>query len=92
MCNQLLQIHPRELIDLNCPLGGVTTTYCYTQVAPLVHTTKIVLAAICHFHEAKVVAKNSSIQLRCLLDNIVPFYLDVTVYTTLYLAHGTHLQ
>ena len=52
----------------------------------------IVLAAICYFHEAQVVAKNSSIQLRCLLDDIVPFYLDFTVYTTLYLADGTHFH
>ena len=60
-------------------------------MAPLVHTTCIVLAAICYFHEAQVVAKNSSIQLRCLLGDIVPFYLDFTVYTTLYLAHDTRV-
>ena len=61
-------------------------------MAPLVHSTCIALAAICYFHEAQVVAKNSSIQLRCLLGDIVPFYLDFTVYTTLYLAHGTHFH
>ena len=47
-------------------------------------------AIICYFHEAWVVAKNSLIELRCLLDDIVPFYLGFTVYTTIYLAHSRH--
>ena len=46
----------------------------------------IVLATVCYFHEAQVVAKNSSKQLICLLDDIVPFHLDFTVYTTLCLT------
>ncbi len=47
---------------------------------------EIVLATVCYFHEAQVVAKNSSKQLICLLDDIVPFHLDFTVYTTLCLT------
>ena len=47
---------------------------------------EIVLATVCYFHEAQVVAKNSSKQLICLLDDIVPFYLDFTVYATLCLT------
>ena len=46
--------------------------------------------AICYFHEAWVVAKNSFIELRCLLEDTVPFYLGFTVYTTIYLAHSRH--
>ena len=46
----------------------------------------MVLATICYFHEAQVAAKNSSKQLICLLDDIVPFYIDLTVYTTLCLT------
>ena len=47
---------------------------------------EIVLATVCYFHEAQVVAKNSSKQLIRLLDDIVPFHLDFTVYTTLCLT------
>ena len=47
---------------------------------------EIVLATVCYFHEAQAVAKNSSKQLICLLDVIVPFHLDFTVYTTLCLT------
>ena len=78
-----------------CPPGGVTTTCCFlcAQVTPLVHMAKIVFfAAIFYFHEACVVAKNISIQSRCLLDDIMHFYLDFTVYATPYLAHGSHLH
>ena len=37
-------------------------------------------------------AKNISIQSRCLLDDSMHFYLNFTVYATPYLAHGTHLR
>ena len=47
---------------------------------------EIVLATVCYFHEAQVEANNSSKQLICLLDDIVPFHLDSTVYTTLCLT------
>ena len=36
---------------------------------------EIVLPTVCYFHEAQVVAKNSSKQLICLLYDIVPFHL-----------------
>ena len=38
---------------------------------------EIVFPTVCYFHEAQVVAKNSSKQLICLLDDIVPFHLDL---------------